>query len=169
MERPFGTDAVWFRASEVAQFLPRSLTAGSRRDVPAALIGRLARLHLVDNVLGQPTPFHPGAVEEATLTVRVTEVKGDRVYLKLTGATRAAQGGRAVSTRLLGSATYDRAARRFTAFELLAVGERRGGMRAPYVRNATGPGTIGFAFVLADPTSPVDRVAPAYFAAYGWR
>jgi hypothetical protein len=72
-----------------------------------------------------------------------------------------------METRLLGRATFDRAGGRFTDFALLAVGTRRGQSRAPYIGNDTGSGEIGFAFVPAEDT-PADRVAPAFFPAYGW-
>ena len=54
-----------------------------------------------------------------------------------------------------------------TAFNLVATGQRwnRGRLLSPF--DNAGPGAFGIAFTLAADT-PADRVAPAYFGAYGW-
>ncbi len=165
---PWNTDTVWFRAAEARRLVPAAARKGTAQAVPAGLVRRLARLHLLDTVLGQGVPFPDRAVEEATLTATVTAVAGDRVTLRYTGRTRAAAGGRSLETTLRGRAVWDRGKEAFTSFELLAEGNRRGRFPAPYIRGETGAGRIGFAFVLAG-DGPGDRSAPAYFAAYGWR
>src|SRR5271170_5918604 len=84
------------------------------------------------------------AIEDATLTSRVTAVDGDVVSLRLEGWTKAVQKGdwsirgfddmnrpsdqeRGLEMKLLGSARFDRKQRRFVGFEVVAVGTRWGG------------------------------------------
>ena len=62
-------------------------------EVPRSLVERLARLHLLDNVRGQTSPFPAQAIEDATLTSRVMAVAGDVVCLRLEGRTKAVQKG----------------------------------------------------------------------------
>lgn len=168
LPNPWNTDTAWFTRAEMRQLLPREFRAGAAQDWPASLSRRLARLHLVDGVLGQPTPFFDRSVDKASLRTEITRMDGDQVSLRLVGECRATEGKRSLATQILGRATYDQKQVRFTAFELLATGARRGSThRGPYIRNDTGSGTIGFVFLLAGDTA-VDRVAPALFAGYGW-
>jgi hypothetical protein len=125
-------------------------------------------MQVVDSVLGQPWPFPPATVQRAGMAMEVTAINGDRVTLRLTGATRPTEKDRALELTLLGRATYDLKCARFVTFELVATGTRRGSRhRAPYVGEPAGGGSIGFAFVLAG-DAPADRTAPAFFAASGW-
>lgn len=167
MSDPWNTDTVWFRAAEVTQLIPKQMQVGARQQVPPTLVARLARLHLIDAVLGQPMPLQN--VGEATLTSEITKIDGDSITLHLTGRTSAEAANRSMQTSLLGKAVYDRSKQRFTSFDLVGVGARRGSQKMPaYITGDTGSGTIGFAFTLAS-SEPHDRVAPALFMAYGWR
>lgn len=164
----WNTDMVWFSRDEMRRFIPSRRTAGASTDLPPGIPARLARLHFLDTVLGQPQMFGQGAVRTAAMRCRVTGVTGDRVDLAITGETHAAQGDRSIRTTILGKATYDVRKDRFVAFEMLATGPRTGvGFRQPYIRNDTGAGTLGYALMLAA-DKPANRVAPAYFAGYGW-
>src|SRR5262249_19342745 len=116
---PWNSDMVWFSAAEAPALVPTQLRVGAVQQVPAALVRRLARLHLFDNVMGQGIPFQDRSVEVATLTATVTAAQGNRVELRLAGQTRTNEPQRGVETRLLGRATFDRGAGHFTAFELL--------------------------------------------------
>jgi hypothetical protein len=168
LENPWNSDMVWVSQAEMRQFLPREIGITAIQEWPASLVRRLARLHLLDCVLGQPTPFQDRHLEKAWLRTEITQANGGRISFQLTGETRAADGNRSLQTQLLGRGTYDQKQGRFTAFELLATGTRRGSThRAPHIRDGAGSGAIGFAFLLAA-DSPVDRVAPAHFGAYGW-
>jgi hypothetical protein len=166
-DNPWNSDMVWFRADEVKQLLPAQLRVGQCHDVPAYLARRLARLHSIDNVLGQGMAFHERNVTAASMKMEVTEVSDDRVQLRITGESRATQEPRSVELQWLGRATWGPSKNAFTAWEMVAVGTRRGSLRAPYIRNDTGSGPIGFAFVLAS-DSPIDRIAPTWFPGYGW-
>jgi hypothetical protein len=157
---------------------------GQKRDVPAVLAQRIARTVLVDNVRGQTLAYGEADVQKARLTSEVLGVQGDVVTLRLEGETRTAgesswsrrrDGEANVSTtqkrgqemRLLGKATYDRKAQRFTAFEMVAVGTRFGSTQYNGRRDDLDPNPIGSAFTLAA-DSPTERVAPAHLRAYGW-
>ena len=86
-------DFAWFAREEARRFLPAELEPGRTHAVPRALVERLARFHLLDNVRGQTSPFAARAIEDATLTSRVTAVDGDVVSLRLEGRTKAVQKG----------------------------------------------------------------------------
>lgn len=170
LTNPFNMDAVWFTAEEARQLLPAQPRQGERHSVPDHLIRRLARLHLVDCVLGLARPFPEGAVSEAVLRSEVVAVNGSLITLALAGATKAADQGREMETDLRGRATYDLGNKRFSAFELVASGNRRGiTTRVPYILNDTGSGAIGFVFTLVSSSEPQDKVAPFLLGAYGWR
>jgi len=160
---PWNTDMAWFTADEMREFVP----ARGRREIPAHLVRRLARVHLLDFVRGLPlSPFQDGSVERASMQADVVEVKAGVVSMRLTGESRAVEAGRGIETRMLGRATWDPEKSRFTSFELVATGTRWGPARG--AGDNDGPGGIGYVLKLAG-DAPHDRVAPWFFGAYGWR
>ena len=86
-------DFAWFTKDEAERFLADKIGPGQTREVPRTLVERLARFHFLDNVRGQTPPFPARAIEDATLTSRVTAVDGDVVSLGLEGRTKAMQKG----------------------------------------------------------------------------
>lgn len=171
-------DYAWFRAAESDSLLPERLEPGAERDAPRPLVERLARFHLIDNVFGQTTPYAREQVEVAELKVRVERLKKGVVELRLEGRTRVRQRGRwqideraasdqerSVECELLGSARWDPTSKRFTAFELVGLGERAGGTRYNRRNDDMGPCPLGFSLRLAEED---DRVAPAFLYDYGW-
>jgi hypothetical protein len=182
--KAWNQDYAWFTKEEAAQLLPRTLRVGQRQDVPAALIGRIARCHMVDNVRGQTSPFAEKDIDKAHLRAEVTAVTGNVVSLRLEGQTRAAAEGswpvrgywdaqrpgrqkRGFEARLLGKATYDVKKERFLTFDLVAVGKRWGATQFNVRSGDLGPAPMGVVFTLAG-YSPGCRIAPALFGAYGW-
>jgi len=174
-------DHVWFSAEEARGWLPRDLKTGAVHVVPAALAQRLARFHLIDSVRGQTLPFAVEEVRGSVIQTEVLERRGQVVRLQISGATKAVAEGpwlmgdndwkpprefpRSLATKLLGYASYDLDRGAFTAFEMIAVGARRG-----YTQNndrSRGPqeGTIGFVFTLAE-DAPAGRVPPAFIDIY---
>ena len=164
--------------------MPEKPRAGAHYAVPAELIERLVRFHLVDRVRGLTSAFGPKSIEQAELSVEVRAVDGDRVDLALTGATRTMSRGQwpvrgfldtdnpgeqemGFETELSGEATFDMASGRFVAFELIASGTRWGG--TPF--NSRGldlePTPIGVVLRLAPKDAP--HVAPAHVWLYGWQ
>ena len=183
--RAWNRDYAWFTRAEARRFLPDSPSVGQVHEVPAPLVRRIARLHLVDNVRGQTVGYDESDVEEARLTATVVATEADVVSVRLEGNTRAAAEGRwsvndrhdtarpvtqqrGFETRLLGFARYDRAVERFVAFEMVAVGTRWGATQFNVRADDTAPAPIGVAFTLAGDTM-AERVAPALFWGYGWK
>ncbi|MGE3820868.1 MAG: hypothetical protein AB7I30_15750 [Isosphaeraceae bacterium] len=178
-------DFAWFTREEAAQFLPSEIKPDRTREVPRPLVERLARLHLLDNVRGQTSPFPTRAIEDATLTSRVTAVDGDVVTLRLEGHTKAVQKGdwsirgyrdmnrpsgqeRGMELRLLGSARFDRKRGEFVHFEVVGVGTRWGGTQYNGRGNDLARAPFGAVLSLAG-DSRAARVAPEHFYGYGWR
>lgn len=149
-------DMVWFRADEVKGW--------TQPEVPAAVVRRLVRYHMVDNVRGQNFPFQDGQIEKATITGEVVSRKGSQVTYRYAGEAAASDANRGMEVRILGRATWDQG--RFTSFEVVVVGERWG--RSNARREDSGRRGVGYVYQLAGDRT-VDRVAPAYFGAYGWR
>lgn len=178
-------DHAWFNAEEARGWLPDTLTVGATREVSQTVMDRLTGYHLVDNVIGQTIPYAPSETEASRITSEVVEVAGPRVTLELRGETRAESDGswqlgqndwtptdvypRAMTTEVLGKATWDDDLKRFTAFELVALGERTGRTRFNGRGDDIGPAPIGFSFRLAPP-GPAERVPPAFIDIYpaGW-
>ncbi|MGQ0553360.1 MAG: hypothetical protein ACT4PU_09080 [Planctomycetota bacterium] len=181
--RPSNRDFVWFSAEEARALVPADARPGRSYSVPRALLERLVRFHLVDNVRGQTLPFSPRQVAaESEMHVQVLVREGTRLTLQFRGATRAEDDGRpdpdaapgdwaapdsfprTVSATLLGLATYDLDEGRFLDFELVALGERRG---SGWLNNrrAEEAGPIGWVFSLA-PDDGVTRIPPAFIDLY---
>jgi hypothetical protein len=182
--RAWNQDYAWFRKEEARAFLPLEPERGSERDLPPLLADRIVRLQLLDDVRGQTRALPPEAVERARITAKVVGREDDLVKLELEGEARLSWQGRwpvdgwndrdepapqsrGFEGKLLGRATYDLAAERFTAFELVATGTRWGGTQYNGRADDLEPAPIGFALVLAG-RSPAERVAPAQLWSYGW-
>jgi hypothetical protein len=155
-----------FSAAEAATFVPPP-HLGARRDVARAVVLRIACRHLVDNVRGQTLPFDAAAIDTARTTATVTHVDATAVTVRLGGAMRASMRGcwpvrehldrdapeeqeRGYDMTVLGRATFDRAARRFTAFELVAAGARWGATQYNVRADDRAPAPMGVVLTLAD-------------------
>ncbi|HEX4588458.1 MAG TPA: hypothetical protein VH120_00905 [Gemmataceae bacterium] len=164
-------DFAWFRKTEARSFLPSDPAVGAKQEVSRRLIERLARFNLTDSVRAlNYNYFAQDAVERADLTSTVTGRNGERVELRFEGTTRCAKAdpdGYGYEARLLGKATFDLKANRFTAFELVAVGPRWGKGNCNLRHDDPGPAAMGVVFTLADDT-PADRIPPAHVGRYDW-
>lgn len=179
--RAWNEDQAWFTRDEAASMVPERAEVGATADVPARLVERLARLHLVDSVRGQTPSFGKQAVVVAELQSEVVQVEAQQVHLRFVGKTHVETKGRwvitdrgepvdherGVRTGLSGRAVWDRASRRFVSFELLASGERWGATQYNGRPADLQPTPIGFGFVLAGKDHP--RVAPAFWWDYELR
>jgi hypothetical protein len=163
-------DYAWFRKEEARAFLPAEIKAGAEHEVPAELIGRLVRFHLLDNVYGLNYTFFPKeAVKKAELKVVVEKIEGTRVSLVLAGETVADTDVPEVigfAPKLMGKATWDTKKEEFTAFELVAVGLRHG-LGNCNLRTDPTPAAMGIVFTLAKDT-PAERLPPAFVSRYEW-
>jgi len=163
-------DYAWFRKEEARGFLPAELKKGASHNVPVPLMDRMVRFHLIDNVYGLNYTFFPkGSVEKSRLTVTVTAIEGTRVSLSMEGETRAdtdVPETIGFAPKLMGKASWDTDQEKFTAFELVAVGDRWGLGNCNLRRNPN-PAPMGIVFTLAD-DSPAERLPPAFVSRYEW-
>ncbi len=132
---------------------------------------RLARLHLVDTVKGQSSPFSRREVAGSQIAAEVVERVGARVKVKITGTTKGDSQGRgprepahAVETQLLGHAVYDLQKEAFVEFEIVALGTRQGRTQLNGRRRDAKGGPLGFVFELAAADAP--PIAPAFIRNY---
>ena len=174
-------DHAWFAADELRGWLPAQPVVGARQPLPRTLVRRLARYHLVDNVVGQTLPFADEELRVAELDAEVLSVEGGRVRLALEGRTDAEADGtwrmgqndwtprkpwpRGIRFELRGTATWDLRTQTFEAFELVGHGQWWG--RGPFNgRRGEDPrGDLGIVLQRA-PDGPADRVAPAFVDVY---
>lgn len=177
-------DHAWFAADEAAALIPAPATPGSTHAVPDALARRLARFHLIDIVRGETPMWRPEEVGLAALSATVEEVGAVGVRLRLEGRFRCAAEGtwairpfgprlegqrRGYDAQLVGRATWDPAARRFVAFEALAVGQRWGGSEHNLRWDDLEPAPLAVLFDLADGTAPGDATPPQGAGGGYWR
>jgi len=163
----FNRDAIWLSADEAHSLLPKTLELGQRQQLPAQLTKRFACLVFVDNVRGQTIPYHPSEDRDSSLWAEVEAIQGTTVTIKFSGQTAAFAKGpwlfkgktvwdppqerqysHSISIQVLGNATYDTAAKKFIAFELLALGTRSG-RTINNGRATLDPSGVGFACELA--------------------
>ena len=172
-------DFAWFKAEEAAQLLPPNPTRGKSYEIPQGLIERLARFHFTDTVRAFADSYPQRCVKEARLTAEVLSVKDGTVRILYQGTVHAEQkdtprfgtsrgrlprrAERSFKAELLGHATYDLKRKRFTKFELVALGVQQGGGE----RSSPDPVPIGVALTLVG-DSPVERVEPFHLDLYGW-
>ncbi|MEC8929244.1 MAG: hypothetical protein VX705_08540 [Verrucomicrobiota bacterium] len=163
-------DYAWFRKNEARDLLPDNPKKGAKHNVPRALVERLARFHLLDNVHALNYTFFPKeAIEKARLTSSVLQVEGDLVSLSFEGETRASLVSPkkiGYEPKLLGRATFNLKEQKFVSFELVAVGLRWGLGNCNRRHNPT-PALMGIVFTLAG-DSQAERLPPAFISRYGW-
>lgn len=177
---------IWFNQEEVQSMLPQKLERGSRHSMPTELTNRIAALALLDKGLvdGFTRPFRDSEVEDSDLVFSVREVTDQAIRLSITGSTatstRDAQAFvwnmpkykdipkyRGVKTEILGDATFDRGANRFTKFHMVASGARVGGAYVGRKPADWSEKPIGFSCVLGKPTQ-AERIAPEFPNRYPW-
>jgi hypothetical protein len=173
----FNLDHAWFSSEEVAGWLPKDATPGTTYPVSDLVIRRLARFHLVDNVLGQTLPFADEEIVAASLEGRVLSREGNRVTIALRGKTSASADGvwrlgdndwkptqpwpRTATTELLGSLVVDVEAGSIEELSLVALLLWTGHTRFNTRRTESGQVGILFERVPAD-----QSVAPAFVDIY---
>jgi len=128
----------WYRAEwnlnyaslsreEARALAPTRAAKGERYEVPEGLARRFARDYLRDNVHGTPPIFTDRGVRKARLSGEVLEVAASgAVAVRLEGEVLTDEGGFGFEARLAGRAAWSPSKGRFTSFELVAAGPRRG-------------------------------------------
>ena len=174
-------DFAWYKKEEAEQFLPSTPEKSDTHEVPRNLVERLARYHFTDTVRAFADPYPARCVKEARLTATVLEVQSGVVTLRYDGTVHSEQDDtprfgltrergrlprrpeRSFQADLLGYATFDQEKKRFTEFELVALGTQQGGGE----RGSKDRVTMGVALTLAEDT-PVERVEPFHLELYRW-
>lgn len=124
-----GRDHLWLTAAEWRSLLPSDWRNGARYPVPQAVVERLLRFHLVDNVRGEPPMWTRADLQQADLTLVVENAAKAR--LRLEGKALMQHGAeRGYETRIQGVLVYDRQHERFSRFDLVSWGEAWG--HGPY-------------------------------------
>ncbi|MCZ6636025.1 MAG: hypothetical protein O7G87_21725 [bacterium] len=175
-------DFLWMTQEEMLAIVPEGVETGDRFPLPESVHWRLVRYHLLDSVRGETNAWPVEAPRDITIELEATAVDEDRVELEIHGSGTLSQLGdwcigaprqsvyqreemccliqeRGFDTELLGYATLDRRTKRFTAFDLLAVGTRWGGTRYNVRSNDTEPAPLGIAMTIAG-TETLDRTPP---------
>ncbi len=166
----WNTDFLWLdRAREL---IPSEPEVGKSYSVPEWFARRLAKYHLVDNVRGKTKPYEDDDIKELELEAKVTAIDGDRIDLLLTGNSLTIAHGlwalsevstpveaeRGFDSQLYGWVRYDRGAKKFLQFDMVAIGIRWGSTAsnrryddefAP-ITDDTDPNPMGIAFTLAE-------------------
>jgi hypothetical protein len=124
--------------------------------VAPEIVRRLCREVLVDNVRGQAPFWDDAHVQHAALTVRRLR-GGARWQLEFVGEVRMVDGPRGFAARLFGEAEWDPASERFVRFDLLALGDRRGGSQFNQRAADPGPAPMGVALRLFAPAANPPR------------
>ncbi len=176
-------DHVWFSAEEARGWIGERLELSLEHEVPKTIVDRLAGFHLVDNVRGQTLPFAPADVVGSKITTRIVERSDDLYTFKIYGTTTAKTDGtwtlgtndwtptekfpRSVTTTILGTGQYDAKQKRFSNFEIIAVGEREGRTNLNgRGKDDVGPSKLGWYFVSVGERAS-DRLPPAFIDIYG--
>jgi len=158
-------DHLWLTEAEWKALVPADPKAGQRFPLPAKIVERILRFHLLDNTRGEPPMWGREDIRAQDLTLTVEEATTAAVRLRLEGSALLAtdvtvsKAGRGFDVRLLGNLRYDRAKQAIDRLEAVAVGEHWG--EGPYTRGARpGRQPVGIVFELADRNSAADLVPP---------
>lgn len=110
---------------------PAALITDSKKKVPVpeAIMQRLVRRVLVDNVRGQNGAWKAEEVLAATLEMRATKITGKVIEIEYTGEASMAAGEKRYAPTLHGRAVWDRKAKSFRSLQIVAIGERAGAAR----------------------------------------
>ncbi len=134
----------WIAFDEPAAWIPKGK---DEQPVADALVKRLCREVLVDNVRGQAPHWTREHVKRAELFVRRV---GDSEpwLLEYRGSAQMDAGEQGYEATLVGEAQWDSKARRFVRFELVALGLRRGAWQFNQRERDKGPAPMGVALRL---------------------
>lgn len=168
LEEP-NRDTLWLTEAEWRALVPERPRAGESFPLPPSVRDRLARFHLVDGAKGLSWGWRPQDVRAAEMTLTVREVSPAAVRLRLDGLAVLmdnpvrARAGKTADVRLLGYLDYDRAAGRFTRFDVVALGPfrvARGGGQGVSGGGQSGRTVLGFAFELVPAAAAANVVPP---------
>jgi hypothetical protein len=143
------TDHLWLQPAEVA--------ALRENTVPAELLRRLTRYHLVDNTRGEPPSWKPQDIKIAKLSLKPESAGKSQLLGEFSMET--ADGKRGCKLTLEGSLTWE--GEKLSQLEAVVLGEHWG--EGTYTRNAReGHQPIGFSLRFVPNPRPEDLVRPQF-------
>lgn len=120
------------------------------KPVPKEVANRIAQEVMVDNVRGQAGHWRDQDIRRLNFEVRRVRANSSEWVLEYRGSGQFSNGGASYAPRFFGEAIYSPRDRRFVKWDLVAVGERRGGWRFNQRSNDPGPSSLGIALRLHD-------------------
>jgi len=162
--------------------VPDDPSKGQLVPMPEAVAERLARFHMIDSVRGQTNPFDEDQIEIKDVGLKVMKVSDDSIKFVVYGRSSADRppskktnpytGFRITKSSgndlvWSGAVVFDRKQKRFTRFDLLAVGERWGGSLYNFRDTDLNRAPIGFAFQII-PNVDDNPTPPSYLAYYNF-
>ena len=160
-------DFAWFNKDEMKSLLPKKFEKKHEWELPANLVERMCRLHLLDNVRGQTSVYPKDAVEKAELKAVITKLRKGIVTFELSGEVKMEHNGHGLEAKMLGVCEWNTKEDKFDKFEIVVVGERWGRTAYNARENDTERAPIGYCLQIASDHA-TDKVAPASFWEYGW-
>jgi hypothetical protein len=151
-------DHFWIYKSDVEQFVGKT----TKFAMPTALMNRLIRYHLVDNIRGEPVFWSQQEVKRAAFTVTP---KGHNVFgFAGTYSMATADNSRGLEGRLDGELRIDAA--KMEAGNFKAYGEAKAWGAGPYTPKPP-PGKFPIVFALVSVNDDIAKATPPQAAAYG--
>ena len=164
----YSIDRLWYRSDELTAWVPSERRVGARTAVRGPALERLITLgHFAQT----QSPWSMADVRRAELTSTVTAVDGSKVTVRLAGDldlkanTQWNQGS--YRGNLIGHATYDAIARKFTEFELVSLGTHNQSPMQSHLHTGSPTSQVGSLITLNPLADPDDRLPPAQWY-YGY-
>lgn len=160
-------DHLWIAREEAEAMIPKGnrLKVGAKSPMPDKLVHRIARFNLLDNTRGEPPMWDREAILSRKIELEVVELTDARIVFEARGEARMdnkaadPKKARGYDAEIYGLLEYDRAAKRWTRFDLLALGDH---WFASDRGARPGKTPLGVAFRLVEKPAPEDLVPPQF-------
>lgn len=166
-------DFVWLTREEMLSIVPDGVQKGDRFSLPERIHRRLVRYHMLDIVRGETPAWSKDVPQDVALELQVNDVDSQHVHLTLHGGGKLQENGswctqppqrsvyrrgqmcclieeRGFEPTVLGHIDFDRVQKRFTRFDVLAVGTRWGGTTFNMRCDDTDAAPLGIAMTIAN-------------------
>ncbi len=159
LNRSVGRDYLWIYPGEIRAMLARVMPPAQSFQLPSALILRIARFHLVDNVRGSPDMWGLKEIKQLHFDARVIRRTSQGADIFFTGRFALNHGGgkRGYEGKIEGRFSLAAAGETITRFRALATGKAWGD--GTYNPNAP-KGRYPLAIALVDASDPASRIVP---------
>jgi hypothetical protein len=178
-------DSMWIKESEWQSIVRPNPTKGDTYPLLDAVADRMTRAHLILGMAyGECGICSKDSVRSRSLTLIVTDVSAERVQLRLEGSAalgadfatsdkldrKGSREGNSVQgfePKVLGYLTWDRTAKIFTRFDVIALGDAYGTPGGDHHFNyRPGRYPVGISLELASGKTPSERVPPRAAVVY---